>query len=191
MARRGPWLLGLAAVLGSPGVLAQDGPALAERARQRRAPRVLVEPLLGLGLGAAAAALTALTARAVVCTRDEAPDTCTLATVGAGYLGFLLGTPLGTAWAGASMDGLGSYASALLGTVGGVALAIPIALLARTEAVTIATAALPVVGAVVGYELRSNARGHELQAPGARLALAPSLNGGSVSGLTLTLSVTY
>jgi hypothetical protein len=110
--------------------------------------------------------------------------------LGLGVVGLSGGAALGVTAGGALMGGEGHFAptllGAFLGTVTGAFVAIPFGL-AIEGAWIIPLFALPVTGAVIGYELSQAAASRSNAAAGASVSWVPVLNvrpsGGLVAGL--------
>ncbi len=158
-----------------------DEVVAAEAARQEEPPgrplRILTGLLFGAGVGAAGAVVGGLAGSAAL------PDQ-PLQPVGAAWtgaaIGFGLTAPLGVLLSGWLFDGDGSGWATLIGDVLGASVGVAAVLLGGQDGKPLLFA-LPLVGAIVGYEITS---------PSARslvrvsATFAPTRDGGGVVGLS-------
>lgn len=141
--------------------------------RSWRPARIGVEVVLGGLLGTAGFLGGMLAADGLVST-GEPPLLALIAAAGPPILGSSLGAWLG----GMLMNGSGSYWAALAGAVVGLGIGYPIAALSQSPWGYLLPLSLPVVGAVLGYELS-----HHLRGKGTTATVAPLLvpSGGGVA----------
>jgi hypothetical protein len=155
------------------------------------APRLAIESLMGLGLGVVGLIPGSLYLLSFAfCDDCDTGAEPFLFALGLGAVGLTGGTALGVKVGGALMGGEGQFAPTLLGsligTVVGAFVAIPFGI-AIEGAWIVPLLALPVTGAIIGYELSQPAASQSPAATGAPVSWAPVLrvrpSGGLVAGL--------
>ncbi len=127
----------------------------APRARWLRAGRIGLEAVMGTGLGAVPEVLGAYVGLSIDVTRGHE--------AGAGLdLGTALGAAVGVGsavyLAGYLMSGDGAYGWSVLGSTAGTGVAAAVLSIKSTSATLVFAAALPIAGAIAGYELSSHDR---------------------------------
>lgn len=157
----------------APGY-AMTGPMRADEADRLVVARMIVSPLIGYAVGTGLAIAGALTGLALCSDATHDIDHCLEPMLAGIFVGYLLGAPLGVTWASSWFKGLGNYGWALLGTVVGIAAAIPIAAVSAddTHSLAYVVGGLPAVGSMLFYELRGAARARHLR-QGTELYVAP------------------
>lgn len=158
-------------------------------ANRYRVARYFLTPLAGWASGTALAVLAGFGATAIMCTPSNTYEMCVGSVIVGAYAGFLLGAPLGITFSGRWLHGLGGYSGAFLGTLFGVALAIPVALIARNEVVTYSIGILPAIGGMIVSELQGAARARVLAAPVVVPTASPIVREGQFTGLALGVTV--
>jgi hypothetical protein len=156
-----------------------------------KTPRIAVESLTGLGLGVVGLIPGSLYLLSFAfCDDCDTGAEPFLVALGLGAAGLSGGTALGVKVGGALMGGEGQFAPTLLGsligTVVGAFVAIPFGI-AIEGAWVVPLLALPVTGAIIGYELSQPAASERTASPGAPVGWVPVLHvrpsGGLVAGL--------
>jgi len=91
-------------------------------------------------------------------------------------------------WAGSWFHGMGSFGATFLGTLGGAAISILVSALAQDYGVIFGALLLPIVGAMIGYELSSSSNA---SAGTPTLALTPTFDRGAMTGATAGVRVAF
>lgn len=173
----------------APGTMATSG----QGARQAQAesnglvPRLLIEPLMGSLVGWSGGVIGLLIGASAGSCFDTTTfeswsmGSCITGMIVGMYIGLLVGIPAGVAWAGSWFGGMGTFVSAFLGTLAGTAISILVASLVQDTSVGAGLFFVPLVGAMVGYELSSSANA---RSSATSLAFAPTFERGALTGGT-------
>jgi hypothetical protein len=146
-----------------------------------RAGRVIVETLAGFG-GEIGVGFVGVALADVSCNAAHSGD-CTLAAAGGLVLGADLGAALGVYAAGRSMDGDGRLGPTLLGSFGGGAagVALAMAMGPSNGYVLIPLVVLPLAGSIVGFETTSSLSAKAVENHDLRVTVLPTTGGGALS----------
>ena len=177
---------------GDPAAAGPAGQAARDSAAESsgRPLRLVMEPIMAIAVGWSVGVIGLLVGmNAGGCFSDGgSTGSCIIGAVAGLYAGLLVGIPLGVIWAGSWFGGMGSYGSALLGTLAGTGVAVLLAALIQDTGTAAGLSLLPIAGAVVGYELSSSSNGH---AATAGLAFAPTFDHGVVTGGTAGVRLAF